>query len=71
MRKRPWQSTKNKTRDKKTKLFSKSVGESKNNDYSIKNIYSKGSKTNQVVAANDGVIPRHPFRMYIVGSSGS
>lgn len=74
MRKRPWQSTKNKknkTCGKKTKLFSKLDAESKNIDYSIKNIYSKGNKTNQVVAANDGVIPRHPFRMYIVGSSGS
>lgn len=40
-------------------------------DYSIKAIDVKQNNVIQVKAANDGVIPTHPFRMYVVGASGS
>jgi hypothetical protein len=41
------------------------------NPYAITKIDVKSGYTTQAIGARDGVLPEHPFRMYIIGSSGS
>ena len=41
------------------------------NKYEIKRIRTKESHVVQPAGAKDGILPTHPFRMYVVGASGS
>lgn len=40
-------------------------------DFEIKKVKIKEKRTKQAIGAKYGFIPKHPFRLYIVGASGS
>lgn len=66
-RKRPWNNKKIKKNKKKTSVKI----ENSENDFEIRPIVTKNNNVKQPDAAKKGVLPEHPFRMYIIGASGS
>lgn len=58
-------------RNRKSKLKLKRASKDPISDYTITKVNLEEDNIPQCKAAQEGVLPEHPFRMYVVGASGS